>query len=84
MIIGSCRAYFQLKGIEVGEGDESTTVRSFNMNFGEEQTSSLPQPLQREGSQATAEWYTLDGRRLSGKPSRAGMYIYNGKVVVIK
>ena len=28
--------------------------------------------------------YTLDGRRLSGKPSRAGIYICNGKKLTIK
>ena len=32
----------------------------------------------------TAKWYTIDGRRLSGKPSRAGVYINNGKQVIIK
>ena len=29
-------------------------------------------------------WYTLDGMRLSGKPSTKGIYINNGKKVVIK
>ena len=29
-------------------------------------------------------WYTLDGVRLSGKPSRKGIYINNGKKVAIK
>ena len=29
-------------------------------------------------------WYTLDGTRLSGKPSTKGIYINNGKKVVIK
>jgi hypothetical protein len=29
-------------------------------------------------------WYTLDGRRLNGKPTVKGLYIYNGKKVVIK
>ena len=29
-------------------------------------------------------WYTLDGRCLSGKPSIKGLYIVNGKKVVIK
>ena len=29
-------------------------------------------------------WYTLDGRRLSGKPTHSGLYIYGGKKVVIK
>jgi hypothetical protein len=29
-------------------------------------------------------WYSLDGRKLQGKPSRAGVYINNGIKVVIK
>ena len=29
-------------------------------------------------------WYTLDGRRLSGKPTHSGLYIYGGKKIVIK
>ena len=29
-------------------------------------------------------WYTLDGMRLSGKPSRKGIYINNGRKIVIK
>ena len=29
-------------------------------------------------------WYTLDGRKLQGKPTQKGLYINNGKKVVIK
>ena len=29
-------------------------------------------------------WFSLDGRRLSGKPSQKGLYIHNGTKVVIK
>jgi hypothetical protein len=29
-------------------------------------------------------WYTLDGVRLSGKPTARGIYINNGKKIVIK
>ena len=29
-------------------------------------------------------WYTLDGVRLSGKPSKKGLYINNGRKIVIK
>lgn len=38
------------------------------------------------GGADTAEgaWYTIDGRRLSGKPVKAGLYIQNGKKVSIK
>jgi hypothetical protein len=33
---------------------------------------------------STGAWYSLDGRRLNGKPSAKGLYIHNGKIVVIK
>jgi hypothetical protein len=29
-------------------------------------------------------WYDLQGRKLNGKPAQKGVYIYNGKTVVIK
>lgn len=35
------------------------------------------------GKEAGA-WYTLDGRKLNGMPTVKGMYINNGKKVVIK
>ena len=30
------------------------------------------------------DWYTLDGRKLQGKPTQKGVYITNGKKVIIK
>lgn len=33
---------------------------------------------------AEGAWYTIDGRRLSGKPVKVGLYIQNGKKVSIK
>jgi hypothetical protein len=29
-------------------------------------------------------WYTIDGVRLSEKPSKSGLYINNGRKVIIK
>ena len=40
-----------------------------------------------DNSQLTIDngvWYTLNGVRLNGKPTKAGVYIVNGKKVVIK
>ena len=34
--------------------------------------------------QSDAAWYTLDGRRLRAKPTQKGLYIVNGRKVVIK
>lgn len=33
---------------------------------------------------AADAWYSLDGRRLSGKPTKRGMYLNNGKKIIIK
>ena len=36
------------------------------------------------GINGAAEWFTLDGRRLNEKPTAKGIYILNGKKVVVK
>lgn len=36
------------------------------------------------GLQSTESWYTLDGRRLGAEPTKPGLYIHNGKKLVIK
>lgn len=36
-------------------------------------------------SQVTNEkWYTIDGRKMSGKPAAKGIYIHNGKKIILK
>jgi hypothetical protein len=91
MTIGALRAYFQLNGITAGNPTDpnATGVRAFVLNFGDgEQTgisdmeanSSLFTPH----SSLKDEWFDLSGRRLNGKPTQRGMYISNGRKVVIK
>jgi hypothetical protein len=29
-------------------------------------------------------WYSLDGRKLQGRPTRSGVYVNNGRKVVLK
>jgi arabinogalactan endo-1,4-beta-galactosidase len=31
----------------------------------------------------TATWYTIDGRRLNAKPTTRGLYIHDGKKIII-
>lgn len=38
----------------------------------------------RTGEVTTGSWYSLSGRQLNGKPSAKGVYINNGRKVVIK
>ena len=81
--IGAQRAYFKI-------GSEGALLArrltAFNIGFGDDEATGIisltPDPSPKgEGSDY---WYTLDGRRLNGKPSRAGVYINNGIKVVIK
>ena len=38
----------------------------------------------RTGEISTGDWYSIDGHRLQGKPAKKGLYINNGRKVVIK
>ncbi|MBP3286501.1 MAG: hypothetical protein J6M15_06150 [Prevotella sp.] len=70
--LGTCRAYFEITG--------AAAVRSFIMDFGDDVTSII----EVGANSQLSTWYTLDGRRLQGKPAQKGVYIQNGKKVIIK
>ena len=77
MTIGCQRAYFQL-------ADPSANVRAFVLNFGDGEPTSVTTPLALWRGAGGEAWYTLDGRKLVGRPTQNGIYITNGKKVVIK
>ena len=68
------RAYIPGEALEAG-------VKGITLVFDEETGISLtPNPSpQGEGS-----WYSIDGRKLEGKPTQKGLYINNGKKVLIQ
>ena len=86
--IGAQRAYFQLNnGLTCGEpanpGQGGGSVRAFVLNFGDEETGILSTTNFTNSTNSDA-WYSLDGRKLNGKPTTKGLYINNGCKVVIK
>ena len=79
------RGFFKLSGITAG--DKAAGVSSFVLDFGdgEEATGIGNLTVNSQLSTLNSDtWYTLDGRRLSGKPAQKGIYINNGKKIVIK
>ena len=86
MAIGSFRAYFQLKiGLVCGEpADPVNGINNFVLNFGGEGTGIGEIANLKSQTSISTSWYTLDGRKLSGKPKAKGIYINNGRKVVIK
>lgn len=68
------------------KGEETKEVQSKTRSYltiGGAHTTAIAAPV-TFASQRPDAWYTLDGRRLSGKPSQKGVYINGGKKVVIK
>lgn len=57
-------------------------ARSF-YGFGENATA-ITAPESAASTELSGAWYTLDGRKLQGMPTQKGLYIVNGKKVVIK
>ena len=84
MTINACRAYFQLNGLTAGT--PTSQVRAFRLNFEEdsETTGILSTTDFTDYTDKNAAWYTVDGVKLSGKPTRKGIYLYGGLKVVIK
>lgn len=78
MTLKSCRCYFQLKGLQVGE---ITNARLF---FGNEETTGVHFINNEKTAIGNDEWYTIDGSTLQSQPTKKGIYIHQGKKVVIK
>lgn len=77
--IGAQRAYFQLTGLTLS--DKVKDVKQYVLSFGDDadgisNLSGL--------SDASEDWYNLDGKKLAGKPSQKGVYIVNGNKTIIK
>ena len=77
--IGACRAYFK-----IGEdgGSAARLLTGFNLNFGDETNAVFD--LNNKEEIRNNSWYSLDGVKLDGKPTKKGLYIRNGRKVVIK
>ena len=80
--IRSCRVYFSVPYIKNNAGAKA---RAFALSFdGEETTGISLTPGPSPKGEGSDYWYTIDGRKLSGKPSQRGMYINKGKKIVVK
>ena len=62
----------------------SQSARSLTMVFDEASGIESLTPDAAPKAQAAEHWFTLDGRRLQAKPTAPGIYINNGRKVMIK
>lgn len=64
---------------------EAAKASQFNMVF-DENTTAINEHESHKSHELSGAWYTLDGRRIANgqKPTAKGLYIVNGKKVIIK
>ncbi len=75
--LGAQHAYFKIGG----DGAKARRITGFSINFGDSEATGI---ISAEANSSRSDWYTIDGRRLNGKPTRSGVYINGGRKVVIK
>ena len=89
--IGAQRAYFK-----IGEdGAAAPRLTGFSIDFGDDEATGIISTTNYTNDTNSDTWFsdqqsecgvafTLDGRKLSGKPTAKGLYIVNGKKVIVK
>lgn len=79
------RGYFKLaEGYVCGEPEEDLDVNRFDLHFGNGEASAIVR-INNDGNKLNDDaWYTLSGMRLSQQPATQGLYIHNGKKILIK
>lgn len=56
---------------------------SLSIGIVNENTTGIEEPI-NVSDDVKSEWYTLDGRRLQGRPTQKGVYISKGKKLIVK
>ena len=80
LTVRTCRAYFEL----TNEVPETAGAPSIVIEYGDESTGIVLGTDFTDYTAKTDAWYTLDGRKLNGKPTQKGMYVKNGRKEVVK
>jgi hypothetical protein len=63
--------------------DDDRYIPLTSIGGGGDDTTGIMEMIQ-PADNGTGDWYSLDGRKLSAKPTQKGVYIQNGKKIVIK
>ena len=77
-VLKACRAYFTFTASDGSSANDF----SFDLHFGDGHDSIQDSECGVKDTCGT--WFDLSGRRLSGKPMQKGIYVTNGKKVVIQ
>ena len=83
--LGAQRAYFSLKnGFCASDAEVGNAVKEFNISFGNDATGIMVLNADGTSDGKSGVWSSVDGHRISGKPTMKGVYINKGKKVFAK
>ena len=75
----SCRAHFWVK-----PNGEAAAARAIKIDWGDGEATGITTTNYTNFTNSDDAWYTLDGRKLSDVPTTKGVYIVNGRKIVVK
>jgi len=77
-MMNTCRAYFHLSESFT---DAGAAARSIVLTFDDEPSTT---GISTRHTTVTSSWTALDGRRLSARPQQRGIYLHEGRKIVIR
>jgi len=77
--LGAFRGYFHINNESLAKMIDDAVI-----NFYDQAPTSIRYALSQNEQTANQGWYTLSGQRLGAKPAKAGIYVVNGKKIIIK
>ena len=81
--LGANRAYLQILTSDYEEMKNNTTSVNLSIVF-EDKDEDAIQDIQISHQQSDHDtWFTIDGRKLSSRPTLPGIYVNGGKKVVV-
>ena len=70
----------EAKGFGTTNATEDAALKIYGIEFIRDETTAIDNSQWTIDNSADS-WYTIDGKKLSGEPTKKGIYIYNGKKV---
>ena len=89
-VSGSCSlGFYKFTGTTLGANKAFLALdavvnnaREFRFSLDEETTAVFD--LKNKEESIKNSWYTLDGRKLNGEPKQRGIYVKNGRKIIVK
>ena len=71
----------EAKGFGSTNATEDAALKIYGIEFERGETTVIDASLNDNGQRTNDSWYTIDGKKLSGEPTKKGVYIIKGKKV---